>query len=526
MKNIGKVLRSIVGIGLTTEFSSLEMKERLEVGRKLRDVLHNVVGVDLAGLMNNVLKDDELRQICELRGITTLPLKVEDIKKELKTEPTEEPLEEPTDDIDIYQAMAELEANTPKGRGEIEAHSTIENNNGEEGEGNQIMSMSSKTKNVINLCLVCDEATGKKHKMHFWHFMAELKDIILTWTDPNTCAVCGYSYTPKNGNPYYRDRWMAKHLALQHSTHDEFFLNTELIQTKRDSFKKELEAKRVRESATVMAELEADIPRWENEIEGHGTIAIENNNVKAGPRHQIMSNSSNSKNMILAAAKVNQPNGNMCTVCDGVIGKKQHIWHFIDELRDIILTWTDPNTCEMCGCSYTPKNGNFHSRDSWMAKHLAFRHSKLDEFLLNTELVQKKRDSFKKELEANRVRESAIIFNPCPICDSHVGKRNRRIHVMQHFMDELKAIAFTWTDPHACEICHYYTNERIDKIAKHLALGHSKIDVFLRNPELVKAKRDSFKTELKVKVPKRKRVQMETDKTGLETPLKVMKVDG
>merc|ERR1719322_1405253 len=102
-KNIGTVLKSILGIGLNTDFQCLGMKGRLEVSRKLRDVLHNVADGDLAGLMNNVLTDYELRQICELRGITTLPLKVEeDIKEELKTEPTEEPLEEPTDDIDVY----------------------------------------------------------------------------------------------------------------------------------------------------------------------------------------------------------------------------------------------------------------------------------------------------------------------------------------------------------------------------------------------------------------------------------------
>merc|ERR1712117_290566 len=97
-----------------------------------------------------------------------------------------------------------------------------------------------------------------------------------------------------------------------------------------------------------------------------------------------------------------------------------------------------------------------------------------------------------------------------------------------HFMDELKAIALTWADPHTCEICgHTNKNENFqNSMARHLAIKHSKINEFLLNAELVKAKRESVKKELEAKRCKRKRVQMEADKTGLERPLKVMKVDG
>ena len=86
--------------------------------------------------------------MCALRGITTMPLKEEDIKREpmeelkiepcleTKQEPKEEPKIEPDEDLafdtDVDELMAEAEADIPRWRSAVESFNATGNKN-EEG---------------------------------------------------------------------------------------------------------------------------------------------------------------------------------------------------------------------------------------------------------------------------------------------------------------------------------------------------------------------------------------------------------
>jgi len=47
-------------------------------------------------------------------------------------------------------------------------------------------------------------------------------------------------------------------------------------------------------------------------------------------------------------------------------------------------------------------------------------------------------------------------------------------------MPELREIVAAFRDPRVCDLCGYQ-NLRQDKMAKHLALGHSKLDELLQD---------------------------------------------
>jgi len=64
-------------------------------------------------------------------------------------------------------------------------------------------------------------------------------------------------------------------------------------------------------------------------------------------------------------------------------------------------------------------------------------------------------------------------------------KQHSRDHVSWHFMDELRNLI---TDPSQCPECPY-TGDKLEAVARHLALYHCKLDEFLKDPELVAAKR-------------------------------------
>ena len=52
-------------------------------------------------------------------------------------------------------------------------------------------------------------------------------------------------------------------------------------------------------------------------------------------------------------------------------------------------------------------------------------------------------------------------------------------------MDELRNLI---TDPSQCPECPY-TGDKLEAVSRHLALYHCKLDEFLKDPELVAAKR-------------------------------------
>ena len=79
------------------------------------------------------------------------------------------------------------------------------------------------------------------------------------------------------------------------------------------------------------------------------------------------------------------------------------------------------------------------------------------------------------------------IGNVCPVCKASISKRDSRVHVIWHYMDELKEIASVFPDPRQCGWCPY-SNPKVEKMAKHLALGHSKLDELLGDQELLARK--------------------------------------
>ena len=150
-KNLRERLKTHLGIK-TRQFSNLNQEEQDEVGRKLRNLLHPISNGSIIPLVSKVLKDGEIRKMCALRGIATMPLKVEDIKrepmeepmiepaKETKTETKEEPKielktepkDEPDEDTDVDELMAEAEADIPRWRSSVEAFNAT-GNDSEEG---------------------------------------------------------------------------------------------------------------------------------------------------------------------------------------------------------------------------------------------------------------------------------------------------------------------------------------------------------------------------------------------------------
>lgn len=73
----------------------------------------------------------------------------------------------------------------------------------------------------------------------------------------------------------------------------------------------------------------------------------------------------------------------------------------------------------------------------------------------------------------------------CPICDHPLHKQHSRDHVAWHFMEELKAYII---DPSKCPECSY-TGDKLESVARHLALYHQKLDQFLADTDLVAEKR-------------------------------------
>ena len=67
-----------------------------------------------------------------------------------------------------------------------------------------------------------------------------------------------------------------------------------------------------------------------------------------------------------------------------------------------------------------------------LVKHVALGHSKLDELLLNEQLVSEKRE------QALNKPKKIQIGPQCPICDMKFTKAQNRDHVSWHFIDELR----------------------------------------------------------------------------------------
>ena len=128
----------------------------------------------------------------------------------------------------------------------------------------------------------------------------------------------------------------------------------------------------------------------------------------------------------------------------------------MNELLEHVQTL--PDTLQCGECTYKG------DRPQDLAKHIALVHSMLDVFLNKSELVASKRHQIMSK------PKKVFIGDQCPVCEVVIGKRDSRIHVIWHFIGELKDIIFKWSDPRTCDMCGY-THQRVDKMAKHLALG-------------------------------------------------------
>ena len=95
---------------------------------------------------------------------------------------------------------------------------------------------------------------------------------------------------------------------------------------------------------------------------------------------------------------------------------RDHVcWHFIDELRDYVLSFPDTTLCTECTYS-SDKLDN-------LVKHVALGHSKLDELLANEVLVNEKRE------QALNKPKKIHIGRQCPICNMTFQKAQNRDHV-------------------------------------------------------------------------------------------------
>ena len=113
-----------------------------------------------------------------------------------------------------------------------------------------------------------------------------------------------------------------------------------------------------------------------------------------------------------------------------------------------------------------------------MAKHLALYHCKLDELLLDEELLKEKRAKF-----ANKPKRVSI-GDCCVICRSTMVSRE---HVCRHFLPELLSIVNTFESPLSCGECEF-TATKSEYVARHLGLVHLKLDEFLSDSEFVAKK--------------------------------------
>ena len=168
--------------------------------------------------------------------------------------------------------------------------------------------------------------------------------------------------------------------------------------------------------------------------------------------------------------------GPLCPVCDFKDPPREHVSrHFMPELMGHLETLPDQLQCGECNYrGEKPQN---------LAKHIALVHSLLDEMLHNDALVRQKRAQVMSK------PKKVSIGDHCPVCDLAIPKRDSRVHVIWHFMDDLRQMVASFANQRICDICGYQ-NQRPDKMAKHLALGHSKLDELLMDEELVQLKRE------------------------------------
>ena len=177
------------------------------------------------------------------------------------------------------------------------------------------------------------------------------------------------------------------------------------------------------------------------------------------------------------------------------------IWHFMDELRELVSQFPDTTKCAFC--TYT------NPKIEKLAKHVGLGHSELDNLLQDHDLMSEKQKvaamKQKKTILSHNYPQQLIVAPPtmnnsrgynedeteiCPICDITLQDNEcYGDHVAgEHFMDELLEYVSTFDDTAQCPLCPFNSQE-LEVLGKHLAIDHAKLDDLLADESLIQSKR-------------------------------------
>jgi len=301
-------------------------------------------------------------------------------------------------------------------------------------------------------CPVCDQlfnshSPGSNQDHVVWHFIEELRELIQATAlyDENgyQCMDCD-NFVDKQMDG------LGKHLALTHCKLETLLEDEDLMAEKRKKFK---------------------VPSAKSSGFSHSSMINGGGGGGAGGQQQLRTHI-----------------GNRCPVCDLKDPSREHVSrHFMPELLEHVQSLPDSVNCQQCNNYRAEKPQN-------LAKHVALVHSMLDVCLRDSGLVERRRREFMSK------PKKISIGDVCPVCKQSISKRDSRVHVIWHYMDDLREQVMEFANPRQCEFCPY-TNDKIEKMAKHIALGHSKLDELLGDPVLLEKKQ-------KIAANKPKKVQL------------------
>ena len=103
-----------------------------------------------------------------------------------------------------------------------------------------------------------------------------------------------------------------------------------------------------------------------------------------------------------------------CPICDVKEPAREHVArHFSDELLIIVAEFPDPASC--IECEYKA------DKPKTLSIHVALVHARLDMFLMDTEMVASKRESFMS-------KPKKLNLGPnCPVCNIKFTKTQNRL---------------------------------------------------------------------------------------------------
>ena len=133
--------------------------------------------------------------------------------------------------------------------------------------------------------------------------------------------------------------------------------------------------------------------------------------------------------------------GPSCVICGLKDPAREHVSrHFMKELMEVV-----GNEVQCADCSYRgekPQN---------LARHIALVHSKLDELLMDQDLIRERREEYLS-------KPSKLAIGPeCPVCEQPLSKQHSRVHVIWHFMDDLREMVSRFNSPNVSKFYYAFT---------------------------------------------------------------------